>query len=510
MNSTSDADRVSGVGTGMQSDDIGPFKPGVILESKNNHDFDCGIVFLARSNVRIRNMTGNTLCLRADSPEFDMVDEERNFELHNFEVKGLPLPLINRKELSFAFQNSDGNWTKTVPLLGLIGCESRRVMMGGFLLYIESTRHFHEKDNVEMYDYLIDIVSGIRLVNALPYRVEVKYTQEKDVDHQSWIKMSSNTMNKKTLRIKIESGEEQLIPVSLQNISDLQLSFRLDSFTKEDQSSIASKLKFSDPIDLVDFFDKNTPNITAEDVHVHYPNADASMFFKRSIRVRKVRDSSKESAYSKYLSTPTIEFYSDLWVQNNSGIPLFYKFKDAKGKYLEVQDNEYGSNQISPEVICEDSLAANGPVLGLLESEKIQLKIDTERNIAANEITMHKCKKLKTHINLPSAVHSGIFKNSSWSKQVSISSNAVMTGEMECDGIWLGISIERGKGVFSNTTIAVITPRFMIQNMTSLDIDFFPVRLVKRIRKSSTDNESQGVWLFVLSFCSLLLTEQLV
>ena len=486
QSSSSDPERHRG---GTQASCSDSFKAGVILESKNNHEFNCGIVFLARSNVRFRNMTGSALCLRADS--LDGFHDESKFDILNFEVKGLPLPLITQKELSFALQNTDGSWTKAVSLLGLIGCDSRRLMIGGYLLYIESTRHYHEKDNVEMYDYLIEIVSGVRLVNALPYRIEIKYTQEKDAD-QSWIKMSSNALNKKTLRVKIESGEEHLIPVSLQNINDLQLSFRLDSFAKENHATVTTKLRFSEPIDLTDFFDKNSPNITVEDVQVHYPNIDASCFFKRSIRVRKVRDSSKEEVYSSYLSTPTIEFHADLWVQNNSGIPLFYKFKDVKGKYLEVQDSEYGCNQVSPDTMGEECLT-HGPVLGLLECEKIQLKIDTERDIVANEITMHKCTNLKTHINLPNAVHSGIFKNSSWSKQVSISSNAVMTGEIECDGIWLGISIGRGKGVFSNTTIAVITPRFLIHNKTSLDIDFFPVRLWKRMRKSSTDNESQGL-----------------
>lgn len=504
MTTTSDAGRHVMKGearSGSVSGDMDSFKPGVILESRNNHELDCGIVFLARSNVRIRNMTGHTLSLRSDTPHH--YQDENNISLLNFEVRGLPLPLITKKELSFALQHEDGSWTKTVSLLGLIGCESRRMMVGGFLLYIESTRHFDEKDKVEMYDYLIEIVSGIRLVNALPYRVEVKYTQEKDAE-QLWKKMSSNSLPRKTFRVRIESGDEHLIPVNLQNIEHLQLSFRLNSFAEEEQTSANSKIKFSEAIDLTSFFDNHFPNITSEDVHVHYPNADASCLFKRSVRVRKVRDSSKESVHSDYLSTPTIEFISDLWVQNNSGIPLFYKFKDSKGKYLEVQDCEYGSNQVSPDVTCGNTLA-NGPVLGLLDCEKIQLKIDTERNIVANEITLHMCKNLKTHINLPSAVHSGIFRNSSWSKQMSVSSTTVMTGEIECDGIWLGICIERGKGIFSNTTIAVITPRYLIRNMTSLDIDFFPVRLWKRLRKSSTDNESQGRLLYSLSFIALLL-----
>jgi hypothetical protein len=477
-------------GTGLHPGEDS-FQPGVILESKNDHDFDCGIVFLARSNVRIRNMTGHSLSLRADSPHGH--EEESDFEIKNFEVKGLPLLLINQHELSFALRkNGDGNWTKTVSLLGLIGCQSRRMMIGDFLLYIESTRHFDDKDKVEMYDYLVEVVSGIRLVNALPYRIEVKYTQAKDEEH-SWMKMTSPTVNKKLFRISIESGDEQLIPVSLQNMDHLKITFRLDSFNKESHSknNATSNFKFSDPLDLAVFSDKSMPNITSEDVCVHYPNEDASCFFKRFIRVRKIRDASKESVHSKYVSTPTIEFHSDLWIQNNSGIPLFYRFKDAKGKNLEVQDNEYGSNQVSPSVMCDESLA-NGPVLGLLDSEKMQLKIDTERSIVANEITLRKCNHLKPYINLPTAVYSGIFKNSSWSKQVSISSNSVITGEIECDGIWLGISIESGKGVFSNTTIAVITPRFLIQNRTTLDIDFFPVRLWKRMRKSSTDTETQG------------------
>lgn len=463
------------------------FKPGVVLESKNDHGLDCGIVFVARSNLRIQNNTGIDLSLRADCPGNRC--DESSFVIRNLDGIGLPLPLIDQQDLALSLLNSDGSWTKSITLLDLIGCESRRMMIGGYLVYVESTRHYHEKDKMEIFDYTIEIVCGIRLVNVLPYRVEVRYSQDKD---HTWMKMSSSN-DEKAYRIKIESGDEHLLPINLQDIDNVKFSFRLDSSSIIDSGTTAiSKLKFSESIRLIGLFDDDMPNITTEDVGIHFLNPDSTESFRRIIRVKKIRDASKESSYSEYTSTPTLELHADLWIQNNSGIPLFFKFKDSKGRQLEVQDIECGINQISPDE-CNNQCIVNGPVIGLLDSEKLQIKIDSEREIVSNKVTFQKLTHMKTNVSLPHSVHSGIFKNSSWSKHVVVSSKSIVTGELECDGIWLGISIEKGKGIFSNTNIAVITPRFLIQNKTSLDIDFFPVRLWKRMRKSSTDSETQGM-----------------
>ena len=457
----------------------------MILESKNNHNFDCGIVFVARSNVRIRNMTGNTLGVRIDTADSEY--DENVIHLENFEVNYLPLPLINEKELKLALHNSDGSWTKSIPFVDLVQCEGGRFISGGYLLYVESQKYCGNKDKLEIYDHFVEIVSGIRLVNALPYRVEVRYSQEKDSD-QSWIKMGSHPLSSKSCRVAVECGEETLIPVSLNRLEDLKLSFRLGSFTKNNDFNV----KFSESIHFLNFFDKDSPNITTEDVNVHLFNKEGSHSFKRPIRVRKIRDSSKDSLHSRYLSTPTVELISDLWIQNNSGIPLVYRLKDVRGKQLETNDCECGHNELSVDFTSDKKLE-NGPVLGFLDGEKFQLRLDTEREIVANDITLHKWGNIKTKVNLPSSFNSGIFKNTSWSKTISISSNSIVAGEVECDGIWLGVSIERGSGVFSHALIAVITPRYVLLNKTSLDLDFFPVRLWKRIRKSSTDSETQGM-----------------
>lgn len=357
------------------------------------------------------------------------------------------------------------------------------------ILHVVHERLRNNTDYVD--DYLIEIISGIRIVNALPYKLEIKCNES----------MNAKTNSLSKVNLKLQPGKCALLPmIKVQSKFQIRIIEKKKSFIDSDgeveepisspkSKSIRSHTKlaiWSDLIDLKDVFHSGQMNITEEEIKLpceFHPNL--------KVKLRKIRDSSiGESFAPRYTSTPTIEIYTDFWIQNNSGIRLSYRMKSrSSGEVEEISDNECSLNSFPP--LYGTITSTNGPVLGLIGMTSFQLKCSKTQEIDEQMISLQDFEKV--NIQVPNL---GQQSKNKWSSKVKITSASFSSFELLFGNLYFGLSLHPGIGVFQRTKILVITPRYLIQNLTSHFINVFPVRIWKRFRVASTGAETECKLIF--------------
>jgi hypothetical protein len=463
----------------------------------------------ARSNIQFKNLSGGSFKLRATarSQEFSLPLE---VDMLDLESRCLPLHMITDRKLTISVYNEKFQmWSDEVLLLDLIDSNVKRHQIGCNVFFFGKERIEDPVDKRFIFDYNIEIVSGLKLVNALPYRIEVQYME----------KISRRPENGELAMIKtapsrpigLNAGQETLLPIGLQIHMASTISIRIVGQRDKKTRRSTAKTKWSRAIELNDLFKLGVANITDENLVI--PCTFTSSL-QTSVRIRKIRDPSKEDVNSKYSSTPTVEVFTDLWIQNNSGVPMWYKVKKKSGESELLGDFDSGPNDfairskklfdrlrmIGSEAMGTDRLRETphtGPIMGLLDVKSIKFKCDTRSNPVGDIVSLQGFGNITTY--LPNIAESA---DSAWSAKVSVASQFV-DEETVCGNVWLGLSLTPAVGVFSKTMILVITPRYIVQNMSSLGIEVFPVQLWKRMRRAATEKEHQGMSNLQRSTCAI-------
>ena len=451
----------------------------------------------ARSNIQFKNLTGGAYRIRAMSQG---TAQPLEMELPDLESRCLPINMINEPRLRVSVFNSKTRmWSNDVPLLELINSNVKKYEIGCSVLFFGKERVEDPIDKRFIYDYHIEIVSGLKLVNSLPYRIEVKYIEQIYERPNAGEALLAKTAATKL--VSLHAGQETLLPIGLQIHMTSTISFRVvGSRSKTANKGITSKTKWSRPVELHDLFKHKLANVTDEDLMVP---CTFTRSMQSKVRLRKIRDPSKEDIQSKYSTTPVVEVFTDLWIQNNSGVPLWYKLKQKSGDSELLADLDAGPNdfavrskkiydklrKIGSDAMAADSVRvtpARGPIMGLLDVKSIQIKCDGRTNPVGDIVSLQEFGNITTYLpNIDSS------SDMVWSAKVGLTS-PFKNQEVMCDNVWLGVSLTPAVGVFSKSRVLVITPRYVLQNMTSLAIDIFPVQLWKRMRRASTEKEHQG------------------
>ena len=454
----------------------------------------------ARSNVQFKNLTGGICRLKiiAKSQETAFGHE---IEIPDLESRCLPISMINDPRLSLSVYNARFHmWSKEAPLLDLINDNVKKYEIGCSVLFFGKERIEDPTDKRFIFDYNIDIVSGLKLVNSLPYRIEVKYEEHITKRPESGDMTIMTTVPTKP--VGINAGQETLLPIGLQIHMLSTISIRIvGTHDKRSSKRLAAKTKWSHPVELHDLFKHKVSNVTDEEIVVP---CTFTRSLQSKVRLRKIRDPSKEDINSEYSTTPLIEVYTDLWIQNNSGVPLWYKVKQKSGDTELLGDMDAGPNdfavrskkmydklrKIGSEAMSADNARVtppSGPIMGMLDVKSVQIKCDARSVPAGDIVSLQEFGNITTYMpNIEAAVEA------IWSSKVGLTS-PFDSQEVVCDNVWLGLSLSPAYGVFSKTQVLVITPRYILRNMTSLGIDIFPVQLWKRMRRAATEKEHQGL-----------------
>jgi hypothetical protein len=342
------------------------------------------------------------------------------------------------------------------------------------ILYVD---HESLRNKVEIAnDYLIEIVSGIRIVNALPYRIEVKCNES--------IGAKRHSLTEK-IKIRLNSGRCALLPMIRSGSTfNLRIVGKYQKILKDAGSRVlaAGGAEWSPSIDIQDVFQTSSVNVTEAPLKMPCP-----FFPQLKVKLRKIRDPSKDESFAtRYTSTPTIEILTDFWIQNNSGIRLHYRMKSKlTGESEELNDDFCGPNPMASSTLS--SSLTYGPIMGLLSMSSIQFRCDLHPGqIQDRLVSFQEFDPIQ--IQLPNLSQQS--KNK-WSAKVKILSATFRDYELSFGNLYFGLSLQTGVGVFQRTKILVITPRYLIQNLTSSVINIFPVRIWKRYRISSTGAETE-------------------
>lgn len=453
----------------------------------------------ARSNIQFKNLSGGDFKIRATakSQEFSMPLE---IDMLDLQSRGLPIYMITDRKLSISvFNEKFQMWSDEVLLLDLIDSNVKRHQIGCNIFFFGKERIEDPVDKRFIFDYTIEIVSGLKLVNSLPYRIEVQYLEK--ISRRPENGELAIVKSAPSRPIALNAGQETLLPIGLQIHMASTISIRIVGQRSKKSPRTTAKTKWSGPIQLNDIFKGGVSNVTDEDMTVP---CTFTRSLQTTVRVRKIRDPSKEDVNSKYSSTPTVEVYTDLWIQNNSGVPLWYKVKRKSGESELLGDFDAGPNdfairskkvferlrKIGSEAMGNDRVRetpVSGPIMGLIDVKTIRFKCDTRSNPVGDVVSLQGFGNITTY--LPNISDTA---DTAWSPKVNLSSQ-FSDKEVVCDKVWLGISLTPAVGVFSKTMVLVITPRYIVQNMTSLGIEVFPVQLLKRMRRSATEKEHQGM-----------------
>jgi hypothetical protein len=468
-------------------------------------------VLYSRSNIQFKNTAGQPISLRFTSRSKQHLDPVE-VSIKDLDIQGLSVELACDPELCISFKhgNLPGQDWSTELLVRELLSDRKHVHHDTTTTLVLIVSHDVLKNKAdEVDDYLIEIVSGIRIVNALPYHVEVKCNETQGA--------KSHSLSPKIIRLN--PGRCTLVPmIRVGSVFALRVigKPRAGSPEEEDEVSSVFKRKFSRPVDWVewsssidlrDVFHVNASNVNEETIDI-----PCKFFPNLKVKLRKIRDPSKDESFAKrYTSTPTIEIYTDIWIQNNSGIHLAYRLKSRSLGAVEVVNDSFcGYNAISSRVSgCEKSGGGSvsgmsgggqkgspnsGPILGLVAMSSIQLKCElSQESDEGQMISLQDFSNVS--IQLPNLSQESKHK---WSPKVRLSDTTFKSYELPFGNLYFGLSLQPGFGVFHRTKILVITPRYVIQNLSSLLVNIFPVRIWKRYRISSTGAESECKFLW---FC---------
>jgi hypothetical protein len=438
--------------------------------------------------------------------------------IKDLDIQGLSVELACDPELCISFKHEyppGQDWSTEILVRELLSDRKHLHHDTSTTLVLIVSRDVLKNKADEVDDYLIEIVSGIRILNALPYHVEVKCNETNGA--------KSHSLSPRIIRLN--PGRCTLVPmIRVGSVFALRVIGKPKALTEEDDGSVLKRkhlrpvpwVEWSSSIDLKDVFHSNASNVTEETIDI-----PCKFFPNLKVKLRKIRDPSKDESFAKrYTSTPTVEIYTDIWIQNNSGIHLAYRLKSRSLGTVEVVNDSFcGYNAISSRVsgcgmsvgsgggggggaTCSNKGAPNsGPILGLVAMSSIQLKCElSQESDEGQMICLQDFNNVS--IQLPNLSQESKHK---WSPKVKLSETTFKSYELPFGNLYFGLSLQPGFGVFHRTKILVITPRYVIQNLSSLFVNIFPVRIWKRYRVSSSGAESECKFV-CWEFHSLLLS----
>lgn len=420
--------------------------------------------------------------------------------MDDMESKCLPIQIITDPKMTVSVYNEKFKmWSSEISLLDLINDNVKKHQIGCSVFFFGKERVEDPVDKRFIFDYQIDIVSGLKLVNSLPYKIEIQYSEKISRRPENGeLTMVSSAPSRP---IGLNAGQETLLPIGLQIHMASTIAIRIvGNKSRRERRATNTKTKWSRPIELNDLFKTGVANVTDDDVVVP---CTFTRSLQSAVRIRKIRDPSKEDINSKYSTTPVLELFTDLWIQNNCGVPMWYKIKNKSGYSELLADHDAGPNDfalrskkireklrvIGSEAMMTESskeTPSMGPVMGHLDAKTMQLKCDTRSSASGDIVSLQGFGTVTTY--MPDVEEEADLK---WSSKVALTSKFT-DEELVVGNVWLGLSLTQAFGVFSKTQVLVITPRYILQNMSSLTIDVFPVQLWKRIRRAATEKEHLG------------------
>jgi hypothetical protein len=507
---------------------------GIVLDrqvdSHSPHDLgeaECwgsGNKFLARSNFQVENRTCGPLHLRIFDPDSRGDDKPMSeFVIGLGQRKSLPLPLLLNPSLQYAlFCHVSKSWLKRQSLMEIVCADEGCTIAGTYVLHTGSSLLSDTKTQRYLMDHVIEVSSGFTLVNALPYWVEVKYFLPREGSAQA------SGMALREERLSLGTGQEAVLPISMQFPDTCAIRMRIVSSSSSSSSTngfgqrnrpsstaptaarrrashSGEDEKWSDEILLSDIFNERHANSVEADVVIptYYSNAVTEM------KVLKIRDARKENLryVGQRASTAMVIVYVDVWIQNNSGIPLAYKAKTTGGDVLRTSDHEAGKFEVGAmwgesggdgilfgldaNIGIDLAVPKHGPVLAPLDTKYLRLKLGQSGSRPFKNVTSLQ-RFNGVDVQPPIVLDSG--KSSS-----KIYLSAGFQAEIRTGNMWLGVSVKRAPGVFSRSYIVVVTPRYVLQNLTSLDIMVFPLRVLRAttmnslLTNRSTEEDANGM-----------------
>jgi hypothetical protein len=447
-------------------------------------------ILYSRSNIQFKNSAGQPVSLKFTSKSRPMVSME--LSIRDLDVQGLSVELACVPDLWLSYKHeSISEWSSEIAFHELL--QERKQMFHQettttLVLIVGHELLRNKTDEVD--DFLIEIVSGIRIVNALPYHLEVKCNESlASKSHSLAPKLIRLSPGKCTLMPMIRAGSTLYIRIVGKQRARADADVDDTASVRKHPRRGVDWIDWSPPIDLTESFQGFGNKCCGTNVDDETVEVPCKFLSKLKVKLRKVRDPSKEESFAKrYTSTPTIEIYTDFWIQNNSGIRLSYRMKSrTTGEVEVVNDNYCGYSAISSTLSTINGKSpVSGPILGLIAMSSIQLKcelrqeVEDERMISLQDFN-------NVTVQLPNLAQQS---KEQWSPKVKLSQTTFKSYELLFGNLYLGLSLQPGFGVFHRTNILVITPRYVIQNLTSCLINVFPVRIWKRYRVSSTGIET--------------------
>lgn len=484
----------------LHAQDASGNKHSMLLEGTNQKRL------IARSNFKVRNFSGASVQVM-----FSLDATSYTVELKDSEVHHIPIEYaayIKRINMSIKLTVNDSKWSMSSNLIDLLRRGSNcNIEKDRFFL---STSRYHifnsysaNRKNIALYDNTIDIISGVHMVNALPYPIEVKLKLNTMDGSPVLIKDSSE----RTQAMVVYPGKRQMVPIMYDRPSKLKFRivdplkklYSVSHSTGFDEAN--SSAGWSDSVDVRSLIGK-CDDIAAT-VTRDIPNQVNLQKVKCHITVTL---DSVESNMGEDDSpvAPTLVIYSDIWVQNNSTVSLKYKFAKSSTDWPVVISDASRLSLYENTASKPPSGSGRAGALQQLQTMRSRRGNDFLGPVIASVGTTSVCVKLWNHgiqrdfspalqnYKKVSYLNPNRSSRKSWSAAVTLVSNHV--GELVTGDVWLGVAVSQGQGVFHRTKIITITPRYLIQNKTSLSLNIFSTFMSKMTTMKGRVKEMDGIW----------------
>lgn len=342
--------------------------------------------------------------------------------------------------------------------------------------------------NYPLYDHTIDIISGVRVINALPYTIALK--TRVDVGGAN----TSNLQQTASHHVFVaKPGEMFWLPVVNNKQVKLRLNIHTVSASKKltDKNFGASHLKWSE---IVSF---NTTIMNSE-IPVVLPSSAHMASIRCTLMLTK--DLASLDSGTDIHTAPAMYIYSEIWVQNNSSIPLRYKFnKGGLERHVTIAEDsrialDPGADVLQPLQHEESNVAMKpehgqnllGPILSPGGTKYVYVQEWKECEPREDSAALREFKSL-VHVLPKKSTHTF------WSDGLTLVNGH--TGEIRTGNVWLGYLVRQCTGIFKKSKVVTITPRYVIQNKTSVPIRIFTT-LVSRMSFTAKGKirETDLVW----------------
>jgi hypothetical protein len=458
---------------------------------------------IARSNVKLRNFTDHALWVRL---------QVRDAAQHSGRCEAPPLldTLVARGEvfylplrcvayidsLQLSLKKADATatpeyqkWSNLVNVASLLLHEKKpKLKEEESSPYFYSAHSFHmlntmavSGSNQVLYDHMIDVMSGIRVINALPYCIALRTKSWTTMDSFNGDEQGDTSAANRVYIIR--PGDKFWLPV----VNNKLVRVRLNIFSEGRSGSgpRPGPKQWSEALDL------HALDSGLQSQHSLTLPCAAGMNCVRC-NVLLTEDLASIDSNTDVPTCQTMYVYSDIWVQNNSSIPLRYKFGRSATERSVVSVE---ASRLVLENYCgsgEGGVAGVGPGGDLFQRQRSADPGDSDsppllgpvmaptgtKNLCVQEWKDGQQRDFSPAlVEFKNLVHVLPKKgaNISWSDDLTLANGH--TGEIRAGSIWLGYMVRQGSGIFKKTTIVTITPRYVVQNKTNVPLRIYTTML---------------------------------